>query len=292
MSKPVLSVLFVGFAFGFCATAYASPDSRDQFHSIPVTEQRGDVVQMSARICRPSGDVPAALVVLNHGSPANPSDRPSMQLGRCDQESAQWFLRRGYVVVLALRRGYGATGGVWAEGYGECSDPHYERGGLATARDIDAIVEYAAALPFVRPDRAIVVGQSAGGWGTIAYDSRPHPKVAAFVNFAGGRGGHRDNRPNNNCREDELVRAAGYYGGTATTPILWIYAANDSFFAPRLASAMWRAFSAAGGKGDFRQLEPFGSDGHGLFGQPGGSRIWGPIVEAYLAQQAASASGN
>jgi dienelactone hydrolase len=290
MSKPVPSALLVAFAIGCCANAYAFQDPRDQLDSIPVTEQRGDVVQMSARICRPSGDTPATLVVLNHGSPANPSDRPSMQLGRCDNESAQWFLKRGYVVLFALRRGYGATGGVWAEGYGECSDPHYERGGLATARDIDAIVEYATELPFVRPDRAIVVGQSAGGWGTIAYDSRPHPKVAAFINFAGGRGGHRDNRPNNNCREDELVRAAGYYGGTASTPMLWIYAANDSFFAPRLASAMWRAFAAAGGKGDFRQLEAFGKDGHGLFGQPGGSRIWGPIVEAYLAAQ--SASGN
>jgi hypothetical protein len=35
-----------------------------------------------------------------------------MQLGRCDQQSAQWFLKRGFAVLFALRRGYGATGGV------------------------------------------------------------------------------------------------------------------------------------------------------------------------------------
>jgi dienelactone hydrolase len=270
-----------------CSTACAEEngDSRDQLHSIPVKEARGDVVQLAARICRPSGDEPARLVILNHGSPANPSDRPHMQLGRCEQEPAQWFLQRGYVVVFALRRGYGQTGGEWMEGYGECSNPNFERGGLSTARDIDAIVEYATALPFVKPDAVIVAGQSAGGWGTIAYDSRQHPKVAAFINFAGGRGGHRDNRPNDNCRPEALVQAAGHYGTTASTPMLWIYAANDSFFAPRLAAAMWHAFSASGGKGDFEQLPAFGKDGHGLFSQPGGSKIWGPLVERYLAQQ-------
>ncbi len=270
------------------STAVAEP--RDQLHSIPVQEARGDVVQLSARICRPAGDAPAALVIINHGSPAKPEDRPKMQLGRCEQEAAQWFLRRGYVVVFALRRGYGQTGGEWAEGYGECSNPQFFRGGLSTARDIDAIVAYATALDFVRPDGVVVVGHSAGGWGTIAYDSRPHPKVAAFINFAGGRGGHRNNIPNSNCREDVLVEAAGRYGGTASTPMLWIYASNDSFFAPRLAGALWRAFTAAGGKGDFEQLGPSGKDGHGLFSQPGGAKTWGPLVESYLAQQRAAAN--
>src|ERR1039458_3569281 len=36
----------------------------------------------------------------------------------CDQEAAQWFLTRAYVVAFPLRRGYGATGGKWAESYG------------------------------------------------------------------------------------------------------------------------------------------------------------------------------
>jgi dienelactone hydrolase len=275
-------------AIAVSSAAECAADSCDRLLSIPVKEARGDMIELAARICRPATGVPATLVVLNHGSPANPADRPKMQLGRCEQESAQWFLRRGYAVVFALRRGYGRTGGEWAEGFGECSNPNFERGGLSTARDIDAVVEYATALPFVRPDGVIVVGHSAGGWGTIAYDSRAHPKVAAFINFAGGRGGHKDLRPNNNCRPDALVDAARRYGATATTPMLWIYAANDSFFAPRLASALWQAFTAAGGKGDFEQLGSFGRDGHGLFSQPGGTEIWGPLVERYLAESSAT----
>jgi hypothetical protein len=73
-----------------------------------------------------------------------------MELGRCDSEAAQWFLSRGYVVVFALRRGYGASGREWAESCGTCSNPDLMHAGIETARDINAVVEYATALPFVR----------------------------------------------------------------------------------------------------------------------------------------------
>jgi len=145
-------------------SAGTSAESRAELHSVPVTDARGHVVQLRARVCRPAGDVPARLVVINHGSPPNAAARPTMQLGRCDAEAAHWFLRRGYVVVFALRRGYGETGGDWAENYGGCARGEYVRAGIETARDIDAVVSYATALPFVLHDGAVVVGQSAGGW--------------------------------------------------------------------------------------------------------------------------------
>jgi dienelactone hydrolase len=207
-----------------------------------------------------------------------------MQVGRCDQEAAQWFLTRGYVVAFPLRRGYGATGGEWAEGYRSCDGADYFRAGLETARDINAAVEALTALPFVRPDGVVIVGQSAGGWGTIAYDSVPHPKVAAFIVMAGGRGGHMHDVPNRNCRPDRLAQAAGRFGATATTPMLWVYAANDTYFRPTIASALYQSFAASGGRADFEQPAPFDGDGHRLFFGRGGSAIWGPLVEKYLSQ--------
>jgi pimeloyl-ACP methyl ester carboxylesterase len=164
--------------------AAASAGVREQTYSIPVADGRR-LVQLHARLCRPSSDAPARLVVINHGSPRGAANRPRMQLGRCDSEAALWFLSRGYVVAFALRRGYGETGGGWAEDYGSCSNPDYVHAGIETARDIDAVVEYATALPFVKAEDAVVVGQSAGGWGTIAYASLPHAKVSAFVVMAG-----------------------------------------------------------------------------------------------------------
>ena len=38
------------------------------------------------------------------------------------------FARRGYVVVLPLRRGFGATGGEFAEDPGTCANPDYRKG--------------------------------------------------------------------------------------------------------------------------------------------------------------------
>ena len=70
---------------------------------------------------------------------------------------------------------------------------------------------------------------------------------------------------------------------TARTPMLWIYTENDSYFAPPVARALYGAFSAAGGVADFEQLESFGADGHKLFFGSGGSQLWGPRVEQYLA---------
>lgn len=252
---------------------------------VPMTDAAGGQHRLQARVCRPDGPGPARLAVINHGSPPNADARPRMVLSRCGDEAARWFTARGYAVAFALRRGYGATGGDWAEGYGRCAQADYLRAGLETARDIAAVVDAGMALPGIRPDGAVVVGQSAGGWGTMALASAPHPRVAAMVVMAGGRGGHQDGVPDRNCHPERLAETAGLLGATARTPMLWVYAVNDSYFAPPIAEAMHRAFTAAGGTAELVQPGPFGRDGHQLFFGPGGSAVWGPVVERYLARR-------
>ncbi len=259
---------------------------RDQIHWVPMRDKAGTERLLYTRVCRPIGDAPARIVLINHGSPSNPVVRPTVQPARCESEAVQWFLTRGYLVILGMRRGYGATGGTWAEDFGAgCTAEGYARAGLAGAQDLAALVTYASALPYARPDGIVVVGQSAGGWATDAYDSQPHPKVVAMVSIAGGRGGHQHNLPNSNCRPEELARAAGLYGATATTSMLWVYAANDSFFAPAIASAMHAAFTQSGGKAELIQTGPFGTEGHRLFFTRGGSAVWGPIMQRYLTSR-------
>jgi dienelactone hydrolase len=263
----------------------AATPAREQLLTVPVRDASGRVMQLHARVCRPADAGPSTLVLINHGSPPNAYERPKIQLGRCDQEAAHWFLTRGYVVAYVLRRGYGDNGGRWAEDTGGCNTPDFFHAGLETAVDIDAAIEVLTELPFVKPDRAVVVGQSAGGWGAIAYDAARHPKVAAFIVMAGGRGGHHNNRPGENCRPDLLAHAAGRFGKTASTPMLWIYTRNDSYFGPSIARALWHEFTAAGGKAELEQPGDFGDDGHRLFFGPGGSVIWGPLFERYLADR-------
>lgn len=266
---------------------FGQPDGRAQTHYIPMAQADGTQALLLGRVCKPDTSGPSRVVVIAHGSPSDASKRPGMQLTPCDSEAVRWFTARGNLVVLSLRRGYGGTGGPYLEVSAPCTTETYARAARESARDIAATVDYGLKLPEARPDGAIVVGQSAGGWATLGLDGMPHPGIVALVSMAGGRGGHSGNRPNSNCRPDNLA-AAGDLGRTASTPMLWIYTANDSFFAPAIASAVHDAFTAAGGQADLHQLASFGNDGHNLFFARGGSAVWGPLVDAYLRTRGAT----
>ncbi|HEY6620189.1 MAG TPA: hypothetical protein VIY68_11620 [Steroidobacteraceae bacterium] len=135
---------------------------RERLLLVPLTLGHDRVVQLHARLCLPKSAEPATLVLINHGSPPVSADRPKIKLGRCDQEAAQWFLSRGYAVASVLRRGYGETGGDWAEREFSCARPDYVHAGIETAIDVDATIDFLTRLPEVKPFDAIVVRQSGG----------------------------------------------------------------------------------------------------------------------------------
>jgi dienelactone hydrolase len=194
---------------------------------------------------------------------------------------SDWLMGRGYLVALPLRRGYGATGGPWAESYGACSDPNYYRAGMASASDIGHVLAALQKRPDVRPGRALIVGSSAGGWGSIAIASTNPKGLLAVINFAGGRGG---NQPGvGNCGPQRLVEAAARFGRTSRIPSLWLYSTNDRSFEPRLSRQMFAAFINAGGVGQYVLLPSFGSDGHRIFASNRGIGLWRPPVETFLS---------
>src|SRR5690606_405420 len=127
--------------------------------------------------------------------------------------AAEFFVRRGYAVIVPQRPGHGDTGGPYLEGRdGPCETADYVRSGLAVADSIQAAIDYMPRQSFVKRSGVVVIGQSAGGWGSLALASRNPRNVAAIINFAGGRGGRVHNRPNNNCAPEKLVAAAGMFG--------------------------------------------------------------------------------
>jgi len=254
---------------------------REQVWRVP----SGGQPLMLTTVYRPPGEARAPLAVVNHGSPSDGNARASMPRQRYSGISS-WLVSKGYVVVVPQRRGYGETGGGWAEQYGTCTNPDYHRAGLETAADIRAAIDYMRTQPFVAPDRTIVVGQSAGGWGSLALSSTNPPGVSHIINFAGGRGGQNTvfgADQYKNCTSSALVTAAGKYGATARVPTLWIYTENDSFFRPELAQNMFKAYTGAGGKAVFKALGPSGKDGHSFLTQPNTSAIWGPMITEFLA---------
>jgi dienelactone hydrolase len=259
-----------------------TPDFRNQFHWIPQTDGDGTHLLYTS-ICRPAGNAPARIVVISHGRAPNAAGRAAVEPASCTGEVAEWFTGHGFLVVAPVRLGYGVTGGRDVEDLGRCTATRdYTVGARIAARAIEAAIAYAETLPFARKDGVVLVGQSAGGLATVEYASHPRPEVVAVVSMAGGNGGHMDNVANRNCYPENLAAALGRLGASSKIPELWVYAENDSYFAPEIATAMHTAFTKSGGKAQFVQPARFGTDGHNLFFGRRGSAIWGPLVEAYL----------
>ena len=281
--KVSIIVLASMLALGVCPTfggATLTVETAEQ-ESTDIVSASGVILRV--RVFRPPGNGPFPLAIVNHGSPVSASDRPTMPLPTFASAS-NWLLAKGYLIALPLRRGYGLTGGAWAEGYGACGNPDYYRAGLATADDIQATLTFFRARINVARERALVMGYSAGGWGSLALASTNPEGVQAVINFAGGRGGMQPDV--SNCTPERLVDAAGRYGAAARIPSLWLYAANDNFFSRKLSKEMFDVFVHAGGNAEYVLLPVFGTNGHFLFTSPAGRKLGQPPVDAFLEKLA------
>jgi dienelactone hydrolase len=245
---------------------------------------------MFAYLVRPVGDGPFPMVIMNHGVSLNPTDRSFFPLVEF-RDAAMWFARRGNLVVAPVGSGYGAVAhdlpelGIYGSFFskiGKCTNPNFRDAGLAVALVDLWIIEYMTREKMAVPGDVIVVGQSAGGWASIALSSQNPPAVRAIITFAAGRGGRVDGKPNNNCAPDKLVEATGEFGRSARVPMLWIYAENDTFFGPALSKRMHDAYTNAGGKAEYHMLPPFGSDGHFLIDSAESIPMWAPLVSRFL----------
>jgi pimeloyl-ACP methyl ester carboxylesterase len=261
---------------------------RDQMHRVPMLAANGQRRFILMRFCRPPIEAAAPLALVNHGAPVDRATLAGMVATRCDSEAVRWFLEHGFAVGVPLRRGFGASGGTYVESLGRCDQADPAASAEEVARDVQGALDYARALPGVDAARpAVVVGQSAGGWGGLALASHNPAGVGALVNMAAGRGGWAMGRANTVCRPDLLVADAGRFGAKARAPALFVYAENDTFFGPELAARLVAAYAAGGAPAELKQLPPWGRDGHGLFFGQFGSETWGPLVADFLQRQGA-----
>jgi len=238
---------------------------------------------IAARILRPDGDGPYGAVILNHGAAVSAEERrtesPELLI-----HTAAYFARRGYVVVLPLRRGFGATGGEFAEDAGSCRNPDYRRGASAASDDILAAYEYTRHLPYVDGSRMILAGQSAGGVASIYTAARAPEGLVAVLAFAAGRGGNPARNPGVPCAVEPLARVFDELGKQVKVPVLFHYAENDHFFNPQTSKLWYERFTAGVGHADYVLQPAFGNDGHYIFSEDSGVRYWLPAVERFLSK--------
>jgi len=226
-----------------------------------------------------SADLPGQrpLVVMTHGSSRDAEAHLTVTPWQ-PLPQAVWFARRGFVVLVIVRRGYGSSGGEQDGAHtGRCPQTDYERASLNAAEDLRIAIEYGSKLPGVDPARALAVGISTGGMATVALTADAPKNLVAAINFAGGRGSQADHDV---CNPDALVAAYHDFGRHSRVPMLWIYAQNDQYSWPELAQRFDAAFRAAGGQDEFIQAPADGQDGHHLFSH--GIAVWTPMVDAFL----------
>ena len=227
-------------------------------------------IDLETTIYKPDGEGPFPVAVLNHGKA---SGDPRFQGRYRPVQPARYFLQRGYAVVVPMRQGFSRSGGSYIGG--GCN---VESNGRVQAEDVKAVLDYLVDQPWVDKQRMLVLGQSHGGWTTLAFGRLNYPGVLGLVNFAGGLS--QPECPN--WKEALATGAASYARGTRM-PSLWFYGDNDSFFDPPTFHAMFDQYNAAGGRARLVAFGNFGADAHALFGSRAGAAIWQPELTAFLA---------
>ena len=257
------------------------PAAADGYHreDLRIPMKGAETAGLEALLVRPSGSARYPLALISHGAPRDPTTRAAMSPYGMYRPAME-FARRGFAALVVMRRGYGVSGGRYAESNGPCSDRDYSRSARASAEDLSAAVRAMQGRTDVSTNGMIAVGSSAGGFASIAFAAAAPPGLVAAISFAGGRGSRGDDDV---CDEAALVRAFEALGRTSRIPTLWIYAENDKFFGPDLARRMHAGFAGAGGRAQLINAPAFGDDGHTLFSR--GIPLWTPMVDRFLREQ-------
>ena len=230
---------------------------------IPHTKVRkpgGGPILLEARLFRPKAVTPAKLAIFNHGSDSGRNKRNSYS----HAGQAGWLLGHGFTVLVPMRRGRGLS-------EGQLGEDTYERahsgqiigigGGIAEAvEDLDAVIAWARAQPFVKPGPVLLAGQSRGGFLSVHYAGLKPAEVLGVINFVGGWMGRN---PANERLNAAYFIAAGN-GSGSKVPQLWLYADKDSYFTEAFARGNHKAFTEAGGVAQLEFYQGIPGDGHNL----------------------------
>lgn len=129
----------------------------------------------------------------------------------------------GYRMVAYMRKGRGASEGVFVEESGKCDRDSLNAEVADAYPQMDQVVEQIRKK--YKTEKIILMGHSRGGFLSTLYAAKNPEKISASVNFAGVWSAFCENR-NGGFSHDVLNDSA-----TKFKNLYWAYFENDSYFA-------------------------------------------------------------
>jgi dienelactone hydrolase len=204
-----------------------------------------------------------SLIIMTHGR-HGPSPKVDEHQVFHYRALCQSLAESGYLVMMLVRRGYGDSEGPDSE---YLDTP--EESALAGAKDIKGAINYMITHSEIAKDHIVIIGQSQGGWVSLASSTLDINGVLGVVNISGATNFRQAKGKSIHSLEVEraLENSVKYFGKTSHVPALWIYAENDNHL-PDAVKKWFNSFIEAGGKGKLVIKPPYKDRGHAIVNEP------------------------
>ena len=250
--------------------------SNSNFSNNPKFEQK-----ITVTIWRDDSVKKSPYLLFNHGRAGTDQERG--KFGRSSEKrNSEYFVSKGFTVILPTRIGYGVSGGPDADYSGACGNKNYLEARKVAIDQSKQVLNHVFDFSYIDRTKGIVVGQSVGGFTTIGLSAENIPGLKGAINFAGGDGGDPIKSAEKPCGDYLIKDTFAKYGASNKVPTLWLYSVNDKFWGEQLPKDWFAAFQKAGGKGQFISLPAYKEDGHSIF--RGDLNAWKNDFEKFIKE--------
>ena len=153
--------------------------SNSNFSNNPKFEQK-----ITVTIWRDDSVKKSPYLLFNHGRAGTDQERANF--GRSSyKNNSEYYVSKGFVVILPTRIGYGVSGGPDAEYSGPCSSKNYLEAIKVAVDQSKQVLNQVLDFSYIDRSKGVIVGQSVGGFTAIGLSAENIPGLKGTINFAG-----------------------------------------------------------------------------------------------------------